>query len=149
MFTKCSQRINRSDAAGAATQQDAAKRRKQIWEALHPVQSQLNVGVVLPFDPNDDPEKDEIQVGTDFPPELKTTGYKSPPQQTQGFAASTAEASGMTKRSINQHLARADALGDDVERITGTSLDSGVEMDALAKLPVPERAEIIDRAVAA
>ncbi len=25
----------------------------------------------------------------------------------------------MTKRSINEHLARADALGDDLERITG------------------------------
>jgi hypothetical protein len=77
------------------------KRRKQIWEALHPVE--------------------KIQVGTDCPPVI---GYGNPPEQTKGFAASTAEASGMTKRSINQHLARADALGDDVERIAGTSLDT-------------------------
>ena len=77
------------------------KRRKQIWEALHP----------------------ETEVGTDFPPQFSGQLGGARPQ-TQGFASSTAEASGMTKRSINQHLARADALGDDVERITGTSLDS-------------------------
>ncbi len=47
----------------------------------------------------------------------------------KGFAASTA-AAGMTKQAINQHLARADALGDDLERITDTSLDKGTEMDA-------------------
>lgn len=28
----------------------------------------------------------------------------------------------MTKQAINQHLARADALGDDLERIKGTSI---------------------------
>ena len=45
--------------------------------------------------------------------------------------------------------ARADALGDTtLDKITGTSLDTGVEMDALAKLPEPARAELIDRAVA-
>ena len=99
------------------------KRRKQIWEALHP----------------------EIQVAQVAPPVI---GYASPPPQTQGFASSTAEITGESKATINRHIARADALGDDVERIAGTSLDSGVEMDALAKLPTPERAEIIDRAVA-
>ncbi|MEI2746796.1 MAG: hypothetical protein V9G22_15935 [Ottowia sp.] len=38
----------------------------------------------------------------------------------KGFAASTATAAGMTKQAINQHLARADALGDDLERIKDT-----------------------------
>ena len=33
----------------------------------------------------------------------------------------------MTKRSINDHLARAEALGDDLPRVTGTSLDKGVQ----------------------
>jgi hypothetical protein len=92
---KCQQHLCRAELT-ASQRTGYTKRRKQIWEALHP----------------------EIQVGNLCPPELTTTGYKSPPPQTQGFAASTAEASGMTKRSINQHLARADALGDDVERIT-------------------------------
>lgn len=92
------------------------KRRKQIWEALHPEDSKRQRVAVLDND---------LEVGTDFPPQVFEHGGARP--QVQGFAASTAEASGMTKRSINQHLARADALGDDVERITGTSytLDAG------------------------
>lgn len=101
------------------------KRRKQIWEALHPAE--------------------KIAVEPLVPPQSESPMAR--PQE-KGFAASTAESTGMTKQAINRHIARADALGDDVERITGTSLDSGVEMDALAKLPTPERAEIIDRAVA-
>ena len=101
------------------------KRRKQIWEALHP-----------------------RETGGRSLPTCLSDGRASGPQHEQGFAASTAAITGEAKRTINQHLARADALGDDVERITGTSLDSGVEMDALAKLPEPERTEIIDRAVA-
>ena len=66
----------------------------------------------------------------------------------KGFAASTAAASGESKRAINQHLARAEALGDDLERIAGTSLDKGVELDALKAMPEPERKELIDRAAA-
>ena len=75
-------------------------------------------------------------------------GRKAGPQHEQGFAAATATAAGMTKQAINQHLARADALGDDLERVTGTSLDKGVELDALAKLPEPERKDLIARAEA-
>ena len=40
----------------------------------------------------------------------------------KGFAASTAASAGMTKQAINKHLARAKVLGDDLERITGTSI---------------------------
>ena len=54
----------------------------------------------------------------------------------------------MTKRAINQHLARAEALGDDLDKVAGTSLDEGVELDALAKLPEADRAELIERAQA-
>ena len=59
------------------------------------------------------------------------------PGRPKEFAADTAAAAGVTKRSINEHLARAEALGDDLPRVTGTSLDKGVELDALAKLPSP------------
>ena len=55
-----------------------------------------------------------------------TDGRAAGPQHEQGFAASTAAAAGMTKQAINQHLARAEALGDALQRITGTSLDKGV-----------------------
>ncbi|MFA5386774.1 MAG: ParB N-terminal domain-containing protein [Candidatus Paceibacterota bacterium] len=108
-----------------ATQRTAhIKRRKQIWEALHPV---------------------EIQVGQLVPPEI---GYGKPPPQSKAFAADTAKVTGESKRDVNRHLARAEALGDDLGRIVGTSLDKGVELDALAKLPEPERKELIDRAEA-
>lgn len=40
-------------------------------------------------------------------------------EQDVGFAADTAAAAGITKRSINQHLARADALGDDLDAVVG------------------------------
>ena len=41
--------------------------------------------------------------------------------QEKSFAAATADASGMTKQAINRHLARAEALGDDLDKVTGTS----------------------------
>lgn len=50
----------------------------------------------------------------------------------KGFAASTAAAAGMTKQAINRHLARAEALGDDLPRVTGTSLDKSDAVDALS-----------------
>lgn len=70
------------------------------------------------------------------------------PGRPKEFAAETAAITGESKSQINRHLARADALGDDLDRITGTSLDKGVEMDALKAMPEPERKELIDRAVA-
>ena len=45
--------------------------------------------------------------------------------QKKGFASSTAESTGMTKQAINRHIARAEALGDDLDRMVGTSLDKG------------------------
>ena len=61
--------------------------------------------------------------------EKDSIGRSKSPQQSQGFAADTAAVSGESKRAINQHLARAEALGDDLPRVTGTSLDKGVELD--------------------
>jgi len=49
------------------------------------------------------------------------------------FASETAEVSGESKRRINEHLARAEALSDDLDEVVGTSLDKGVELDALGK----------------
>ena len=95
------------------------KRRAQIFEALHPSEKG---GKTIPT------------LGGD---------------QRIGFAADTAMSTGQTKRSINQHLARADALGDEaLTKVANTSLDSGVELDALAKMPAPERTELIERAAA-
>lgn len=54
------------------------------------------------------------------------------------FAADTAATTGETKRDINRQIARAEALGDDLNRIAGTSLDKGVELDALKDMPAAQ-----------
>lgn len=100
----------------ASQRASAIKRRKAIWEALHP-----EGGRISPTPGGD---------------------------QKIGFATDTASVSGESKRRINEHLARAEALGDDLQKVEGTSLDKGVELDALAKLPEPKRAELIERAQA-
>lgn len=66
----------------------------------------------------------------------------------KAFAADTAASVGQTRQSVNQKIRRADKLGPDIQLIAGTSLDSGVEMDALAKLPEPERHALVARAAA-
>jgi len=105
----------------AAQRTAFSKRRKQIWEALHP----------------------ENNSGTTCPTIRETAG------RPKAFAAATAEATGQDKRTTNRAIARADAIGDEaLAKVVNTSLDSGVELDALAKLPAPERAQLIERAAA-
>jgi hypothetical protein len=55
------------------------------------------------------------------------------------FAAATAAASGMA--------ARGEAITPEkLQKIVGTSLDKAVELDALAKMPVPQRDQLIEAA---
>ena len=56
----------------------------------------------------------------------------------KAFAQETAEKTGQSKRDINNKVARAEAIPD-IDRVAGTSLDKGVELDALAKMDEPER----------
>ena len=63
--------------------------------------------------------------------------------QQKGFAKAAAEAAGDSKRGINQKIAIETELGEEMlSAIAGTSLDKGVEMKALASLPVEERANV-------
>jgi len=87
----------------------------------------------------------ENQVAQVAPPEI---GYCKPPPQDRAFAADTAEKTGVAKSTINRSLARAKALGEDLGAVQGTSLDKRVELDALAKMPEPERKDLIARAQA-
>jgi len=64
------------------------------------------------------------------------------------FTAATADATGKSERAVRMASARGEALGDDLGAVTGTSLDKGMELDALAKLPKDERKGLIDRAKA-
>jgi hypothetical protein len=54
------------------------------------------------------------------------------------FASATADATGKDERTIRRAAARGEAIRDDLGAVTGTSLDKGVELDALAKLPKDE-----------
>lgn len=101
----------------AAQRSASIKRRKEIWEALHP---------------------------SDKPSQLGTVSKGG--RGNVEFATDTARVSGEGRSSIHRHLARAEALGDDLGDVTGTSLDKGVELDALAKLPESERKELIQKA---
>ncbi len=62
------------------------------------------------------------------------------------FTTDTAATSGKTDRAIRMAAARGRVLGSDINRIVGTSLDKGVEMDALIGLPDEERENLISRA---
>lgn len=103
----------------AAQRSKAVKRRREIWEALHP-----NSGASCATIPDRGPGR---------PVE---------------FAADTAKVTGESKSQINRHVARAEALGDDLDKVTGTSLDKGVELDALKAMPPEQRAPLIERAQA-
>ncbi|MBI1182130.1 MAG: hypothetical protein GC201_16420 [Alphaproteobacteria bacterium] len=57
------------------------------------------------------------------------------PGRPTGFAGDTEKTTGIRRQRINENLARANALGDDLDAISGTSLDKGVEMDARGREP--------------
>jgi hypothetical protein len=78
------------------------KRRKEIWEALHPIKPQR-------FESVFDALCTDVETGGKTVSTCLSDGRKAGPQHEQGFAASTAAAAGMTKQAINQHLARAEA----------------------------------------
>ena len=109
----------------AAQRSKAVKRRKEIWEALHPVM--------------------KIAVAQAAPPQIQSPMAR--PQE-KAFAAETAAVTGESKSQINRHIARAEALGDDLDKVAGTSLDKGVELDALKAMPPEVRAPLIERAQA-
>lgn len=99
-------------------------RRKQIWEEMH------------------------NSLGERKPSTQKATLHKDRPQNQKQFAAELSSVTGDSKTQVNLKIARARELGQDIHRIVGTSLDKGVEMDALIKLPAEDRADLIERAAA-
>ena len=73
-------------------------------------------------------------------------GKKAKGTKLGSFATATAKATGQSKTKIKRDAKRAKDLGDRLNRINGTSLDTGVEMDALAKLPEEEQEALVARA---
>lgn len=84
-------------------------------------------------------------------PEAKQGGDRRSTRQVGGlkkdsFVKDTAAKTGKPKRSVERDVTRAKRLGPDLDRVTGTSLDKGAELDALAAMPAPDRQAIIGRA---
>lgn len=97
-------------------------RRKEIYEELHPEAKHGAAGAAARWNADE--------------------------KSASAFSEATAEATGRSRRSVQIDAARGEALGDALADIAGTSLDKGVELDALAKLPADDRKQIIQRAVA-
>ena len=85
-------------------------------------------------------------------PETKAEAFKgnrhtgSLASENSAFTSATADTIGKSRRSVEIAAARGEALGDDLGLVAGTSLDKGVELDALAKLPKDERQGLRARA---
>lgn len=97
-------------------------RRKEIYEALHPETKHGAAGAAGRWD--------------------AVANYA-----TASFTADAAAKTGRAERTIRQDAARGEALGEALKDIAGTSLDKGVELDALAQMDPQDREEIVSRAV--
>lgn len=86
-------------------------RRKEIYEALHPEAKRGTAGAI----------------GSN-----RAQGNATADSAIASFVADAAAKTGRAERTIRQDSARGEALGEDLNRIAGTSLDKGVEIDALA-----------------
>ena len=109
----------------AAEKAAAMKKRKILWESLR--EQQAPGGNLVPTRRNDD--------GT----------FQKGDEKEKGFAASTAEITGMSKRAINEYIRIADTLGDDaLNNIQGSELDSKPKLLELAKAPQEDREAMIE-----
>lgn len=102
----------------------AVARRKEIWCAIHP----------LSADSADNAKVSKRGVAGEGRP--------------VSFAKDTMKHTGEDERRTREHLSRAEALGPDLHAVVGTSLDKGVELDALKELSPDERRGLIERAKA-
>jgi hypothetical protein len=75
-------------------------------------------------------------------------GKKAKGTKLGSFAAATAKATGQSKTKIKRDAHRAKVLDRLLDKINGTSLDKGAELDALCRLPEEEQEELVARAVA-
>lgn len=72
-------------------------------------------------------------------PETKAEAFKGNQHakvasDNSSFASATSYATEKNKRTVEHAAACGEALGDDLNDVAGTSLDKGVELDALAQV---------------
>jgi ParB-like chromosome segregation protein Spo0J len=108
-------------------------RREELWKAM---KERKLTDIPKIFDRRVSSEES----GTDCSA-LVTTGRGN-----EQFAAETAAVTGQSKQDINRKTARAKAIAPDImEEIKGTSMDKGVELDALKGLTDDEQRQAVDR----
>jgi ParB family transcriptional regulator, chromosome partitioning protein len=108
---------------GPAEEASALRRRKAIYEELHPATK---------------------HGGDHKSAEAKSTRQNG---DLKSFAGDTADNTGMSERTVQRTVERAVKIGDDnLRKITGTSLDKPGELDALCDLPEKTRNSLIERA---
>jgi len=85
--------------------------------------------------------------GKSLPTHLDSSGRPKTPQQEKGFAADVAEKTGVSKRGVNQAIARAQKIDPKVkaEIIDLPVADTGVELDALASMTPEEQSQAVER----
>lgn len=109
----------------------AIARRKSIYEALHPETA------------HGGNRKSSRQIG-DLNANNETAGATA-----DRFTEATSESTGRSERSVQRDAQRGEVVGSDtLQRVIGTSLDKGEELDALAKLSPEKREEVIAKAEA-
>lgn len=109
------------------TAQDAAHiaRRKAIYEALHP----------------------ETRAESFHGNRHTGSRRQSGEGQIRRFTAETAKGTGRSERSVQRSAERGKKLGTDLlDRIAGSWLDKGAELDALAALLAEQREDLVARA---
>lgn len=102
----------------AAEKAKALKKRKILWESL---KAQDNTGNLV-------------------------SSIRGPGQP-QGFAASTAAVTGISKQAINQYLKIAETLGDALDDIQGTELDTKPQLLKLVNAAEEVRASMLEEAM--
>lgn len=105
----------------AAEKAAALKKRKILWESL----------------------KEQHPGGNLVSTRRPDGTFQKGDEKEKGFATSTAEVTGMSKQAINEYIRIADQLGDLLDDIQGTELDSKPKLQELVKLGQEARMAII------
>jgi len=159
MLVEIDENLCRSELSPAERAQHEA-RRKELWTAKYvierPREARLSAteaggwgldGTNCPTQlPEEGEQANPVEQSAEENPDADALGRRKSDQQKPGFAASTAAITGENKRAINRNVRRGVELGSEMLRaITGTSLDKGLELDALMKLRPEERADLVNR----
>lgn len=110
-----------------AQESAAIARRKEIYEALHP----------------------ELVHGSNQGSDGKFGPSRKICDTVKRFTKATSSATGKSERAIQLSAERGEKIGPaNLAKVVGTSLDSGTELDALAKLPSAKQEALIAKAAA-